>query len=228
MIYVVNKTDQGLFSPLSASGTAELLYVASSSPTATSKQSRVASLRNSISERVQRQKAELCQGMLEPGADTTKTKPSLSSPVLADFRRLCKIQHLLSLEAKVHSLGFTPRLWEVGWGLLCCWQLEISICSSFLFPFQNMHHTNSERLHKCTEMVRREDIPYHSEAFSVPSQHGSSRSRPGQALLIPTSCRYIPWCCWWLPEIHVHRSHPTWDATWQTSEPRDWEVCWGI
>lgn len=51
-------------------------------------------------------------------------------------KALCQIQHLLSLGAELHSLNFTPRLWEVGWGLLCCWQLEISICSSFLFPIQ--------------------------------------------------------------------------------------------
>lgn len=35
VIYVVNKTDQGVFSHPSASATAELLYMASSSPTAT-------------------------------------------------------------------------------------------------------------------------------------------------------------------------------------------------
>lgn len=35
VIYVVNKTDQGVFSRSSASGTAELLYLASSPPTAT-------------------------------------------------------------------------------------------------------------------------------------------------------------------------------------------------
>lgn len=76
VIYAVNRTDQGMFSPPSASGTAELLYVARSSPTA--KQERVASLRNSISGRAQRKQVELCQRMLEsgpsPGADTAKTK----------------------------------------------------------------------------------------------------------------------------------------------------------
>lgn len=132
MIYVVNKTDQGVFSPLSASGTAELLYVSSSSPTATSKQSRVASLRNSISERAQRQKAELCQGMLEPGpfpgADTTKTKPSLSSPVLADFRRLCvKFSIFCHLKLKCTAWVLHP-----GCGKLfgVC-----SVADSLKFPF---------------------------------------------------------------------------------------------
>lgn len=132
MIYVVNKTDQGVFSPLSASGTAELLYVSSSSPTATSKQSRVASLRNSISERAQRQKAELCQGLLEPGpfpgADTTKTKPSLSSPVLADFRRLCvKFSIFCHLKLKCTAWVLHP-----GCGKLfgVC-----SVADSLKFPF---------------------------------------------------------------------------------------------
>lgn len=78
VIYAMNRTDQGMFSPPSARGTAELLYVARSSPTATSKQERVANLRNSISGRAQRKQAELCQRMLEsgpsPGADTAKTK----------------------------------------------------------------------------------------------------------------------------------------------------------
>lgn len=74
------------------------------------------------------------------------------SPAFADLRRLCKIQHLLSLEAEVHRLGFTPILWEVVWGLLCCWQLEISICSFFLFPFQ-MCIIQTQR--RCTSVPKR-------------------------------------------------------------------------
>lgn len=164
-----------------------------------------------------------------PGADITRTKPFLSSLALADFRRLCvKIQCLLSLEAELHSLGFTPRLWEVGWGLLCCWQLEISICSSFLFPIQTCiietqrswsnvpkrwegrTFLTTMKLLVClvsTEAAEA-DLGRH-----FPYPHPADRYLGADGYLKSTSAAPIP----------------TWDATWhtQTSELRDWEVCWG-
>lgn len=96
VIYVVNKTDQGVFSRSSASGTAELLYLASSPPTATPQTKSVAGpeeqhLREgseaegrAVPEDAQTQACPLSWG----GHSQNNVTPFTVSPALADFRRL--------------------------------------------------------------------------------------------------------------------------------------------
>lgn len=141
VIYAVNRTDQGMFSPPSASGTAELLYVARSSPTATSKQPKGG----------QPKEQHLREGSEETGRAVPKDAGiwALSwgrysqdkvisftlSPAFADFRRLC-VKFSIFCHLKLKCTAWVLRPYYGKLFGLCCWQLEISICSFFLFPFQ--------------------------------------------------------------------------------------------
>lgn len=114
VIYAVNRTDQGMFSPPSASGTAELLYVARSSPTATSKQPKGG----------QPKEQHLREGSEETGRAVPKDAGiwALSwgrysqdkvisftlSPAFADFRRLC-VKFSIFCHLKLKCTGWVLR-----------------------------------------------------------------------------------------------------------------------
>lgn len=114
VIYAVNRTDQGMFPPPSASGTAELLYMARSSPTATSKQPKGG----------QPKEQHLREGSEETGRAVPKDAGiwALSwgrysqdkvisftlSPAFADFRRLC-VKFNIFCHLKLKCTGWVLR-----------------------------------------------------------------------------------------------------------------------
>lgn len=135
VIYVVNKADQGMFSCLSASGTAELFYIAKSPPTATPKHAWPNTPKHpkkcmASSHELHLRKGSEAKGRPMPGDARTWARASpLSwgryiqdkvtsftvSPALADFGRLCCVKFGVS-----YPLNLECMLWEVGWHLLRC------------------------------------------------------------------------------------------------------------
>lgn len=114
---------------------------------------------------------------------------SISSTCLFQKTLLCKVWCFLSLEPGVHVMGS----WLGFTLLLTAWNFHLQ---HLPVSFLDMHHTDPERLHKFTRMVRREDILYpmkllmclvNTEAAEVDLPDILS-GKP-----VPISCRYTPW-----------------------------------
>lgn len=138
VIYVVNKTDQGVFSRLSASGTAELLYMASSPPTAAPQTKKGGQPRGTASRGGLRGKGQTCAR----GCSNPIPSPS---PLLGQIQRGTKslgsqyLQHSLISEACVKfSVSYHLKLKSRAWVFHACYGKLVGVCSvadGLKFPF---------------------------------------------------------------------------------------------
>lgn len=138
VIYVVNKTDRGVFSRLSASGTAELSYRGSSPPTAAPQTKKGGQPGGTASPGVLRGEGQSCaRGCSNPS-------PSLS-PLLGQIRLGTKslrsryLQPLLISEACVKfSVSYHLKLKCTAWAFHARYGKLVGVCSAadgLKFPF---------------------------------------------------------------------------------------------